>query len=506
MFHKLLIHGSEHNKHSLFTASILIILCLSITLRIHSIHSHGIWYDESFSGLVLVDSWQNATKTIIGDVHPPLYYFLLKSWSEIMGTSTYSMRYFSLIFSFFTFGILYLSCGLISKSYLFRFSVLLLYSISPFYIQYAGEARAYSMFCFFLLLSFYFFLKASSIQKTRINRQWIFFSLALLASYYTHYFTCLAVIVYGCTHLYWLVLNNFKNKQFCFNRFVKETLHIFGIYLIFIIGFFLWLPILLDQLGNILGWVPKVKLINIPQSFIAFLIGVDFHTTGYPRPNIITAFQGIKLYNYHFSLLFAFILSFILGLNIKKIITDQKKLLILCLCLLPLVIVALLSHFFNVNLYVERFLSPFGLFYLMLLSILFYKNRTTMICFLSLYVALLIFGIKPRKIDWKYEETTAYLRSRPEKNILIDNPFHLLPIKYLLAGSDHTIQYLNGKYIKWPHIAYDNQLIDNRKSKLKPENTLFLSVPDNRNQFSRYHLQLIKKIDRYKIFIMKPSK
>ena len=88
---------------------IVIILTICIYLRLINIISEQLWEDEAISIAIASSSNNNFWKAVIGDIHPPLYYIILRGWIFIFGHSVFSCRLLSAIFSILTLPILYLT-------------------------------------------------------------------------------------------------------------------------------------------------------------------------------------------------------------------------------------------------------------------------------------------------------------------------------------------------------------------------------------------------------------
>jgi len=61
-------------------------------LVLHSITASTIWFDEAFSAYISQFSFFDIARYTATDVHPPLYYWILKLWTEFFGTSELAFR------------------------------------------------------------------------------------------------------------------------------------------------------------------------------------------------------------------------------------------------------------------------------------------------------------------------------------------------------------------------------------------------------------------------------
>lgn len=142
------------------------------------------WRDEAFSYVLSKQSIIDILIKTAHDFNPPLYYLLLHGWMKFFGNSEIVLRLPSVIFFVITLYGLYVYMEKIFKIPMGKiFLYLILASLNPMLLSYAFEARMYSMFACFSLLSTYFFL--------RKNKKGYF--VATLLGLYTHYFMLLVV-------------------------------------------------------------------------------------------------------------------------------------------------------------------------------------------------------------------------------------------------------------------------------------------------------------------------
>jgi mannosyltransferase len=164
---------------------LLLILALGIFLRIYDLGAESLWLDEACS---IHESSLSPQEIAECANHPPLYFFILRFWMHLFGTSEVALRSLSAIFGVISILLIYLvgstlfnrKVGLIAG---------LLSAISYYHIYYSQEARAYSLLLLLSLLSYLFFIKI--LQG---DRKW----------YYPAYF--LAALLLGYTHIYGLFI------------------------------------------------------------------------------------------------------------------------------------------------------------------------------------------------------------------------------------------------------------------------------------------------------------
>lgn len=172
------------------TASSLILV--QILVIIHNAHiGKSFWYDEAYSIQIIKYSYTEILRITSLDVHPPLYYFMLKSFSQPFDNSIFSLRIFS---GMGVIACLFIGLTEIQKLFGKRISLVLiaLIVIMPV-IQYLSmEIRMYSWAMFFVLgASIY----AYKIYDKNTNSSYIGFIFFSIAGGYTHYYTLICIFV-----------------------------------------------------------------------------------------------------------------------------------------------------------------------------------------------------------------------------------------------------------------------------------------------------------------------
>lgn len=153
------------------------------------IFDNSFWADECYSiGLVRM-SFTEMIQETGADVHPPLYYIILRMVCSIWGEKGYAYHLTSVI----PVGLTLVFCctklykkfgagtSLILASFVFFLDNAILFSV---------EVRMYSWANFFVLMSFY---EIYEIISENTKKAWVCFSIFSLAAAYTHYYALLAV-------------------------------------------------------------------------------------------------------------------------------------------------------------------------------------------------------------------------------------------------------------------------------------------------------------------------
>ncbi len=128
-----------------FELAVLAVVVAGSVLRLWGLGWRQLWYDEIFSWLVARGSWAALWAATAGDVHPPLYYALLKVSIVFLGDAEWALRLPSAVLSIVGLALtwpLARSFNLSERESLVAVTVM---AFAPFQVQYAHEARMYAM-------------------------------------------------------------------------------------------------------------------------------------------------------------------------------------------------------------------------------------------------------------------------------------------------------------------------------------------------------------------------
>jgi len=166
---------------------------LGLVLRLVAVNQ-SLWMDEAISALAIKGhSFLGLiTNFAPGDTHPPLFYFILKSWASIFGYSEISLRLPSVILGAMTIPVVYLIGKRLAGEKVGIFSALLI-ATSGLHIYYSQEARMYALSTFLVSMAIYFFLKVK--EKAR-GLDLFLFALSLLLIGLTDYLPLLIIPAY----------------------------------------------------------------------------------------------------------------------------------------------------------------------------------------------------------------------------------------------------------------------------------------------------------------------
>ncbi len=195
-----------------------LILAVGFILRLISI-DQSLWLDEAVTAkAVSAYKFFDIPKFFSpADFHPPLYYLLMKLWTNIFGYSEISLRMPSIIFSILTGYVVYL-IGKRLKNRQVGVWAAVFFLFNPLIVYYSQEARMYMMTVFFLTMALYFFVRIINIGELNSNRmskvksqkskakvksqkisKTLMFSIFIILGFYTFYgtvFLIVAMLVY----------------------------------------------------------------------------------------------------------------------------------------------------------------------------------------------------------------------------------------------------------------------------------------------------------------------
>ena len=123
------------------------VLLLALFLRFYRLDASSLWSDEGNTWAMIGRSFAAIAQAAAADIHPPGYYWLLKAWSLLWGTSAFAMRSFSAVAGIaLVFVIERIGQQVIASGYSrWRWPLLaaFLAAVNPFQVYYSQEARMY---------------------------------------------------------------------------------------------------------------------------------------------------------------------------------------------------------------------------------------------------------------------------------------------------------------------------------------------------------------------------
>lgn len=417
-----------------------------------------LWHDESFSALLIQYDLKEMLYRISLDVHPPLYYLLLKGWGFIFDGSLFSIRMFSVFFGVLTVFAVYLLVKKIFQSEKLALFSSILLALSSFQIQYDMEARMYTLGAFLLVISTYLLIRGIESKKWQ---WWLLYAVAASAALYTHYYAFFWIFAQGIFMIYWLI----KEFRFKFFEWLKEkNFKLFlGAYFLVALSYLPWLNIFLQQLKQVQQtyWIPPMNIWSLPNTFLSM-------TTG-------TSTEPEKLW---YVLLILMVVIFMAIIYFLKKLKNHFKWLIFFLIAVPFLLSIFLS--LKTSIYLDRYFIFTLPFYLIFLAatILLINNKKIRH---SLVIMIILGTLISFPVRWAFFEiekkpgitAAAELLNeevKTDEKIFVGSSFVYFTFKYynktgvrpLLYAPDQ-LPHFSGTALLLPEDTFDNFEEETRK-------------------------------------------
>lgn len=158
-------------------------LLVGLALRLVRLDYAPLWIDEATTAMWLAMPWGDMVRSIVTDVHPPLYFVILKAWSTVAGNSAWALRLPSALASGLTVPLMAAAAGALAGRNAARWAAWLA-ALSPFVIHHGQEARMYAFVT--ALAAADFLLLVRFLSGTTRSLGWLFVATtaALVACHY----------------------------------------------------------------------------------------------------------------------------------------------------------------------------------------------------------------------------------------------------------------------------------------------------------------------------------
>ena len=409
--------------------------CISIILAIMSLFVLGIiiiggtgrdiWYDEVFSMGMSVRSFSDIIRITAQDVHPPLYYFYLKIIHDITGflTPYIAMETIGKLASILPVAGLLLTALLLIRKKLGTlcmgvFSLLL---VTMPQLDFAMvEIRMYSLAMFFITLAF--LRMYQMIQKEEASwGDYVLFYLLGMATAYTQYYACIAVMALYLALLFWIILKKRKADIKKWVVFVALS----------IVGYLPWIPTLMRQYQKVsMGyWIEPMSFRSLFGCVKYIYLPVSYYT----KLNYAAAVCML-------------IVTLILLIFFVRSKTSKQELFFVFSGLFVLAFVVLCGFvlsFINRPVFVYRYMIPcLGVFWLVI-AFLFEKEwqkRWSILLILPFMVGGFLsvrgFYREEHNKAVKMEETQRALQEIPEDAVIVTNFDHVTAVSSYYLTND----------------------------------------------------------------------
>lgn len=353
----------------LIQSNIVLWLMVILGALVHGILCFGetIWLDEALTGTYIRMGWGELLAFTTTDVHPPLYYLIVKAGITLFGDHVYVVKLFSYLPFVF---MLLLTAVKVQREYGSRIAFLLLAFLcaTPCIIERNAEMRMYQWAMFFVFAFALWLFDAAKGNK----KDWIICLIWGLCAAYTHYYALVAVAL-----LYAIVFFvNIKKRPVVIRILINGAVSV--------AGYLPWLLVFLGQAKTIkeTGWWQEAGL-SLTDIYEYFTFPFT-EKTGYEA----VLFLGM---------LIAAIFFWIIG-NKKEHKIEAAA----CIgTYLLLIVLGLLIVVFYQPVFIPRFIYPTVGVLLLGLSLVISRWRTEVLCLLG--VVLLLFAAKTYNSQLHYQ-------------------------------------------------------------------------------------------------------
>ncbi len=258
---------------------LILALVVSLSFQLLTIGKWSVWHDEGYTDM-LIDYPVGEVVTRTGyDVHPPLYYLVLKGWQAVVGSSEFALRSLSVIFMLLTIAATYF---LVRKLWGERSAnwALLPLSLAPVLIRYGQEMRMYAMVSLIGIAATYILVTllkdGSKLSKQKRLGLQVSYALLILSLLYSHYFSVFIPVVHWLMVVGYLVDTKQlkKVKQLPRLLLAREWRWWVVSYVAVIVGFLPWLPKFITQTDQVSSgfWINEAGVHSFLSTISAFVL------------------------------------------------------------------------------------------------------------------------------------------------------------------------------------------------------------------------------------------
>ncbi|XPV77594.1 MAG: glycosyltransferase family 39 protein [Desulfovibrio sp.] len=256
------------------TSALLGVLLLGAVLRLYGLGDESIWIDEAQTVTYAVQSFPEIIKYCARDVHPPLFLFFMKIWTDLFGISEVALRMPSAIFGIISVWLTYLVAEkLLSGVEQYRNTGVLaavFMAVSYMAINFSQEARSYSMMLCAILVSCHALL---CYLEGPTRKSSLYYAASVALMLYVHTF---AVFVIFFHQLYFLC------RLTTFSGIIEKIFHWIGVNILALLLFSPWLYFLVMQVLAKLSGEGPGSWVQVPDIHVAYRTFVQLAGGTYP--------------------------------------------------------------------------------------------------------------------------------------------------------------------------------------------------------------------------------
>lgn len=245
----------------------IIMLLIGITFLASGAFHSSIWFDESYTVGLIKHNLIDLCKIATYDVHPHLYYILLKLFTYIFGSSIISLRLFSVLGAALLalLGYTHIRRDFGDKTgFWFSFFVLLM----PSTFKYALQIRMYTWAPLFVTLAAIYVYRMIVEEKNNTKNTILFVIFSIMAAY-SHYYALIAVSIINLILLVYYNVSKCNLKKWFLMAIIQLGIYFPGLYVFFVqasSGGASWITV---RYPNILFDTISFHFLGVPQTDIS---------------------------------------------------------------------------------------------------------------------------------------------------------------------------------------------------------------------------------------------
>lgn len=404
---KQMIKVSKIDWQKYIHIAVIIIGCIFILFP--CFHT-SIWFDESYSVKMATHTFVDIWKIGSYDVHPVLYYILLKIVGIFTNGSILAYRLFSAL-PLMILGVLGITH--IRKDFGEKVGIIFSFLIffMPITLVYSSEIRMYTWAMLFVTITAVYGYR---IYKSGVSsKNWTIFSIFSLLSAYIHYYALVAVAIINIALFLYFLINNIKQRNYevKYIKYSKNLKYSIISALIQVLLYLPWIGMFIMQVNQVSNgfWIGFPNFVEI----------FEFQFTGNLAKNI----HITKKISYIFSLILAIYMIYLFSKNWKEAKPARIAMRFYFLVFLAVGLISLLVPI----LYARYFLNITGIFIFALAFLISKDNskiRRAIICTMIIIVSTIVnINLITTNYDTSNNKPIEFVKSKIQEDdiIIIDN-------------------------------------------------------------------------------------
>jgi hypothetical protein len=238
---------SQKTETKLILGGIALILAYALAGTYFCALSDSLWDDEFLTVNTIVRPWNEVLRIESADVHPPLYFLMLKAWATVFGGEVFTLKLFSVFPAILTMLALwyFLLREFSAKA---AFFAILAFAAAAGNCHYFVEVRMYTWALFFTTCAA---IAMYRVAKTNNLYWWLALLLSVEAAAYTHYYAAASVALGGGLFFVWFLRTDRKRLP-----------HIVGFAVAAAALYLPWVPLALGAFSQTDGafWTQPIRL------------------------------------------------------------------------------------------------------------------------------------------------------------------------------------------------------------------------------------------------------